>query len=274
MLESLANSGALDEIYDNRKQIFESSESLMRYLNQLEHHNSLNQISLFENSLETNSQLPLLKEVSDWNHEDKLKAEFEACGFYLTTHPIESYLHKLKKLKIINAIELEAKVTQKNSKMYIAGAIVSKKIRSSKRGKYAFIQLSDMTGIIDISVFNEELLLKKNNLLNEGTVIVLKVDARLDENGLRVIAEDILDIQTAVSHIESFFEITINDHGVLESLKQNISSSGKKFNLTITLPTGEEILFSCKKNSKLLIDEDKIHELSKSGKIYVNESCI
>ncbi len=274
MLESLANSGAFDDIYNNRRQIFASSEPLMRHLNQLEHHSSINQITLFENSPDTDSQLPLVKDINDWNLEEKLKAEFEACGFYLTTHPIESYLTRLKKLKIINAIELEAKVTSKSSKMYVAGAIVSKKIRSSKRGKYAFIQLSDMTGIIDISVFNEELLLRKNSLLNEGSVIVLKVDARLDENGLRIIAEDIFDIQSAVANIDSIFEITIKDHDVLPNLKQNLSAKGKKFNLTIHLPGGEEILFSCKKNAKLAIDEDKVHELSKSGKINVIESCI
>lgn len=274
MLESLANAGGFDSILQNRKQIFESSENLMRHLNQLEHHNMVNQINLFGDSSESYSKLPLVENILEWNHEEKLKAEFEACGFYLTTHPIESYLTKLKKLKIINATELEAKISQKSMKFYVAGAIVSKKIRSSKRGKYAFIQLSDMTGIIDISVFNEDLLLRKNNLLNEGSVIVLKVDARMDENGMRIIAEDILDIQAAVANIESFLEITIKDHDVLTNLKQHISPKGKKFNITITLPSGEEILFSCKKNAKLAIDEDKILELSKLGKINVIESCL
>ena len=61
---------------------------------------------------------------------------------------------------------------------------------------------------------------------------------------------------------------------MLLNLKQNLSANGKKFNLTIHLPGGEEILFSCKKNAKLAIDEDKVHELSKSGKINVIESCI
>lgn len=274
LIESLANSGALDSFDINRRQVFENSELLMRQISQIELHNSINQIGLFADDSDYSNNNLVMKEFPIWTLQQKLASEYGACGFYLTTHPVESYAKKLNKLGVVHAVDLESRVGKKSVKLTVAGVIASKKIRSSKRGKYAFLQLSDMTGVMDISVFNEELLYQKNDLLKEGTLVILKVDAKIDENGLRIITDNILSIDEATSNIESVLELKIKDLDCMEIIKNCLSNKGLRFRVILELGSGEQIVLASKAKQQYYIDEEKIDQLSESGKIDVNETCI
>ena len=274
LLESLANSGALDFFEVNRRQVFENSELLMRQISQFELNNSTNQIGLFADDSDYSNTTLAMKDFPNWTHPQKLNAEYNACGFYLTTHPVESFAKKLKKLGVINALDLENRVGEKSVKLTVAGVIASKKIRSSKRGKYAFLQLSDMTGILDISVFNEELLYQKNDLLKEGNLVILKVDAKIDENGLRIVTDNILSIEEAISNIQTVLEFSIKCVDSLKIIKSCLSDKGLKFKIILELDTNEQIIFSTKANHQLFIDEEKLEFLKSCDKIKVIETCI
>ncbi|MDJ1584268.1 MAG: hypothetical protein MRQ11_06315, partial [Candidatus Midichloria mitochondrii] len=91
--------------------------------------------------------------VADWEDRRKLAFEFEALGFYLSAHPLNEYQERLKKLGILsveNVLSLEVKNFYK---CRVAGVVSSKKVKSSKRGKFVFLQITDTTGILDISIF-------------------------------------------------------------------------------------------------------------------------
>src|SRR5581483_2497276 len=66
-----------------------------------------------------------------------------------------------------------------------------RKFKVSDKGRFAFIQLSDMGGIFEVSVFNEGLLAQQRDHLENGKILLIGADAKIDEAGMRLIAQTI-----------------------------------------------------------------------------------
>ncbi len=75
--------------------------------------------------------------------------------------------------------------------MRVAGIVTGRKFKISDKGRFAFIQLSDMGGIFEVSVFNEALLNQQRDLLENGKILFIAADAKIEEAGSRLIAQQI-----------------------------------------------------------------------------------
>ncbi|MDO3382254.1 DNA polymerase III subunit alpha [Gilvimarinus algae] len=111
--------------------------------------------------------------VRPWSMKERLQAENDTLGLYLTGHPIDEYEHEINHLVSTRIANL---TPDKNSQR-IGGLVVASRTMKTKRGDtMAFITLDDRTGRIEIAVFadtfNEcrELLVKDALLLVEGQV--------------------------------------------------------------------------------------------------------
>lgn len=212
-IEFLAKADAFKGMHNNAAQILANIDVILNYM-----HNSSNtmQLILFSNSNDIH-----LNESPEWNIEEKINAEYEALGFYLTEHPLSSYLHKLSKKHITNSID--ALSLNDGGRFSIAGVIISVKIRSSKgRGKYAFIQLSDLNGIIDLSIFNEEILYQSTAILIKGSLIFCEVTVRKTSSGIQNIIEKLCSLEYAVKGIKSYFRIFIKDKKAIPILQNKL----------------------------------------------------
>lgn len=93
-----------------------------------------------------------LADVPDWRPMQRLSEELEAVGFYLLAHPLDSYAGKLKRLKVTRWADLLA--SGRSSNVLLAGTVIGRKERTSAKGsKYAFVQLSDTSGVLQSRVF-------------------------------------------------------------------------------------------------------------------------
>ncbi len=247
MLESLSKAGAFDGIYKNRHELLENAELLIKFANNAAKNKNTQQLGLFGQDSELDTTRPKLITYEEWDFQEMLGAEFGAFGFYLASHPLESYAAKLAKLPLTDSVNVEARATFKGAKLNVAGVIISKKIRSSKKGKYAFLQLSDRSGLLEFSVFNEQLLYKHEDLLQPGSIVYLKVDVRKDDNGLRTVVDEIQDIEFALSHVKTVLEIVITSPESIPQVQSCLSDDGKIVQLKLQLPTGEEVIFGSKK---------------------------
>ncbi len=197
-LEHLILSGAFDELLDNRRQLYESCDLIISHITQASKDRESNQVSLFgevDEPLET-SELPL-KPVEEWEHLEKLNHEQKAIGFYLSSHPMQGYEPMLKSLRVTSSAELEARLPEKYAPVTVAGIVVDKKVKRSARGKFAFLLLSDTTGITDVSIFDEPMLNDPNGLLEKGEMLLIKAEGKSDDNGMRVIAKSISRLEEA-----------------------------------------------------------------------------
>ncbi len=270
MLEGLSKAGAFDDFNKNRRSIFESVEKIISWA-AVQTDNALSkQASLFDDT-DIECKKVSIEEVAPWNTKQMLEAEFNAFGLYLSAHPIEEYLIKLRKINISFANEIDSRVTGKSCKLNFAGVITSKKIKSSARGKFAFIQLSDKTGIFDVSIFDEKQLVQYNesNLLEIGKVIFITADAKKDKNGLRIIVENMMYIEDALKDVKTTLKITIKNKEAINILKESVANIGVPVKLVARFIDGEEVSF--KNNKPIFIDKEKVPILKSLDGLEIKE---
>ena len=251
MLENMAKARAFINLQDSKehdaKVIYENSEVLIRYGTKALQEKQSKQTSLFGSSTDNNFIHPSLEINTSWQYQEALEKEFEALGFYYSSHPLESYSVKLAKMKLTSAVEVAARATKKGVKLAMAGVILSRKIRSSARGKYAFLQLSDPSGIFEASIFDDKLLYEVEDLVEVGCTLYLEVNAKEDENGLRIMIENLRDIKAAAAGVETTISMKIKEFTpeLVDLIIGNLSNEGRVIkSLSLTLHCGSEIFFN------------------------------
>jgi DNA polymerase-3 subunit alpha len=208
--ESLVKSGALDSIHPNRLQLLESIDTIVAFV---QHHNEEKenaQASLFGEAGSAGVPLPRLANVRDFDTQEKLSAEFDAIGFYLSSHPLENYLEFLLPLGITwsenfgEKIRASATFQPKPEKGYqsranngyvpikVAGVVVDKKFKTSQKGRFGFVQLSDPFSLFEISIFDDALIDKSRDMFEAGKAVCAEGEAKLDEfGGVKIIVSKI-----------------------------------------------------------------------------------
>lgn len=226
--EALVKADVLNAIYPNSNELMNNINNLISYANKQYEANASRQISLFGLQNIKQDNMKILKKAKDWTFEEKIQSEYEALGFYLTHHPLEPYIDRLKKLNIVEATDIEIKAKKHPTLINVCGVILSNKIRSGKGGKFSFLQLSDMSGILDISIFNESMLFKHADILKVGGIIYCTVSIRKDDNGLRITIEEIHNIKNILKDIHNEYHIHIDNkidfYTVTEILNDNVAN--------------------------------------------------
>ena len=201
-MESLAKSGAFDNIHKNRKQIHDSCEMLGLYAKSCEEEKNSNQFSLFGDLDNDSTMLPKLVATDDWVGFDRYQKEFEAFGFYLKDHPLDIIKDKLDKKGVTFLEEVEEKVLD-NSIVKMAGVVISTSIKSSDKGRYAYLSVSDPTGLAELSLFNSDLITQHKDWLDdkEHNALVFECHVRKDDSGTRLNIKDFWQIDDYLKNI-------------------------------------------------------------------------
>ncbi len=271
MLENFAKAGVLANIHQNRRQAWEHAEMLIRYGQMVKRDRDSNQQSLFSMFEDgSHSDRPALASAIDWDNRAAATAEFESLGFYLSAHPLERYATRLRKLKIMDAIAIEQHASEKAFKTTVVGVITARKIRSSNRGKYAFIQLSDMSGLLEVSVFSEEVLYKHDNMLQVGKTVYLEVEVRRDNNGMRVIVEKVNDMEEMLRAAPACYHIYITDNVALPELHKRFGKEGVLIKLFARIDRGE-VAFATTQH--LRMSEEDLESLRSINGLEIKEAA-
>lgn len=238
-LEHLIMAGALDTLNPNRRQLYESIDMLIGIQQQAAEERSSNQNSLFGMmESEEPGQHWNLKPCQDWPALERLNYEFQAIGFYLSAHPLDGYAAQLKKSKVTAITDLEEKLELNYKTVQLAGIVTGKKVKISPKGKFAFIQISDASGLAEISVFDEKLLSENGELLETGQMILIRADGKREEGGVRLIAQSIKPFDAMQEGTAAgTLEIDLQSAEALEPLKQAIGEPQEQATtIVISLP--------------------------------------
>jgi DNA polymerase-3 subunit alpha len=214
MLENLALAGAFDGFSANRRQVFEATEMLLRYASAAASERDSQQTTLFDGG-GLNTPRPELSRIEDWPALERLRHEFEAIGFYLSAHPLDAYGEKLGRLGVVTYADLRDGAPGTR----LAGIVIGRQERTSQRGnRFAFVQLSDTSGVYELTVFSE-LLADSRELLEGGTAVLAEVDMQRSEEGLRVNALKFEPLEDAMNLLVPGLRIFVRDAGPLPALK-------------------------------------------------------
>ena len=192
-LEMLARAGAFDVLDGNRARVFEALDALVAYSAAIHEAQSSNQVSLFG---EAGADIPepRLAFRDDWLPVERLTQEHLAIGFYLSGHPLDDYMSALKRRDVLTLTEVTQAAERGPVIKKIAGSVASKQERKSAKGnRFAFVSLSDPTGLYEVTVFSDTLEAARD-LLEPGMNVVLTVKAELEGETLKLLANAVQPI--------------------------------------------------------------------------------
>ncbi len=216
-MEAMVRAGAFDSIETNRASLLASVGLAMEAAEQDERQAS--QESLFGDPSESRSAAFRLVETRPWDMKQRLIEEKTALGFTLSGHLFNAYAHDLQGF---TATPL-AKLAPVQGTVWLAGVIASVRVQMTRRGKMVVVTLDDGTAQVEVTVFNELHDRHRDKLKEDALLVaVCKVQAPRDESfaGLRVSAEDLLDLATLRSRYANNLRLDINGQADARKLKE------------------------------------------------------
>lgn len=248
--EQLAAAGAFDSFAIRRSQAHGAAEVMLRHAQSLAQERASGQTSLFGGPAESSQSLvPELPDIAEWDPLEKLSHEFDAVGFYLSAHPLDSKAAQLERMNIMNIAALNEMVAKQGSAMVdMAGVLLKKNIKVSQKSgnKFAFLQLSDATGIFEVMLFSETLS-RARDYLEEGKTLLLKVMAEQRDEQTRMTAQDVRPLDDALASRLQEVHIHISSDKPLSQLDQLLKVEGKgRVGIKVFVPVREGLLAEIK----------------------------
>jgi DNA polymerase-3 subunit alpha len=244
-LETLIYCGAFDKIELNRRQLINDLDVIISWAQSRAKEKEIGQMNLFDlmsNVAESDSnsndstfeQAPSTPKVEDYPLQEKLKLEKEHLGFYVSDHPLKTVQ---KSAQILSPINLNQLSEQKSRQKICAVVMLNevKKIITQKGSPMAFVQMEDVTGEAEGTVFSDtyeriESLLKENNHL----IVWGKAQARNDKYQLIIEDAELVE-QVKIIMLEVTPEQAVNQSVIhkLKGILQEHSGESHKFKIPV-----------------------------------------
>ncbi len=228
-LENLVRSGATDCLEKNRARLFDGADVVLRHATAAAEERASDQVSLFggdDSQREVRINLPARH---DWSAMDRLQNEFDAIGFYLSSHPLDAYGPALERVGVVESTAVAATLAAKGGtgRINLAGIVGSSRVRTNQRGnRYAFVQMSDRSGVFEITVFSE-VLAEARELLDSGQPLLVRADAKTEEGSVRLIASRIQALDGAMQQAAKGLKVYLKDTGTVTQLKSVLAQHGR-----------------------------------------------
>ncbi|HLZ65173.1 MAG TPA: DNA polymerase III subunit alpha [Aliidongia sp.] len=218
--ENLAKAGAFDGLNPNRAQSFAAAEVIMRQAAAAAEERSTSQLGFFGGAGGITLKKPPLPPVAEWPSMDRLQQEFEAIGFYLSAHPLDPYATALKRLGVVPSGRLVAHLQSgKPGRVRLAGIVGARKERTSAKGnRFAFVGMSDLTGMYEVMLFSE-ILAQARPLLDSGQPLLVTCDAKLEDDNVRLNGQAIDTLDNAAAASSAGLRVVLQDPVAVDALK-------------------------------------------------------
>ena len=264
LLENLICAGAFDKLHPNRAQLFHSADKILKYLGENQNTTQARQKSIFfeEESTDFDVQTALTPAPS-WPLLEELQKEWDAVGFYLSSHPLQAYGKSLERLRLTSSAQVQELALDQNAMdLKMAGVVLSKKERLSKNGsRFAFVTFSDASGVFEVAIFSEHYLPYRDTL-EAGAVFFLRVMGRCEGETRRLTVNSLTPLETLLQEHPCCLQLHIQDAQALEPLKEIVSKAQKgngRLDVVVTRQQGQKILVTLP--TRILITPDIRHSL-------------
>ncbi|WP_405234610.1 DNA polymerase III subunit alpha [Lentisalinibacter salinarum] len=233
-LEALVKAGAMDGIGANRRTLMTLLPEAVKSAEQEARASAAGQDDLFglPTAAPPRPMPQASPQLAEWNEQERLAAEKESLGLYLTGHPFHSVagdarhftsgtLRDITSARPPSTDNGERDYSQSRREVVVAGLIID--IR--KRGNRVTVVLDDDTGRIETSLFSEAFM-ENRHLLVKDRIIVVEGRMRYDEfiDGWTVVAKTVRDIDRVIEerarHLVLSLDVNGSGREVLNSLHE------------------------------------------------------
>ncbi len=212
VLEALIRSGAADSLGPNRASLWHHLGAALHAADQYHRDLAAGQNDLFGLAPEDTepSDIIAVDVKPDWSDRERLSAEKETLGLYLSGHPINEFKDELSNFTHGTLKHVCGKAQsndgfgggfrQRGVPVIAAGLVMAVRYRDIQGRKMAFVTLDDKTGRVEISL-QGELLDSSAHLVRRDDVLVVDGDISPDDfnGGYKIRAREIYDMPMARS---------------------------------------------------------------------------
>ncbi|MCS1351620.1 DNA polymerase III subunit alpha [Mechercharimyces sp. CAU 1602] len=193
VLEALIQAGALDSLSGHRaQQLAMLDEALENGAGMKK--GSRDQMSLFDQSvLPSVPQKYTYEGITPYSEQEKLQAEREMLGLYISAHPLDAVESQLRQ---VSTHTLKEALEEKEGKQVRVGGLLTQvKTITTKRGeKMAFATVEDKVHSIEVILF-PKVYQEVQLLLKEEDPVCVYGSVQVDEKGIRLIAKQLLKVE-------------------------------------------------------------------------------
>jgi DNA polymerase-3 subunit alpha len=244
-LENLAKSGALDALEPDRANALAAAEILTAYAQRAAEDRASAQASLF--GAEEPSVRPSFPKAPSWSAQDRLDAERESVGFYLSGHPLSDFFLESGERYSSIADILEEGETEPRAYL-MAGVLRRVQYRPAMTGgTLAFVSMSDPTGDFEAMVMPEHVELARDRL-EVGKAFVFRGRVRWRDGDLKLAADTFEAVEAAEARTTEDLKVIVKEGAPLELLAQTIAAlpraqagEARPLRLVLKLKDGREI---------------------------------
>ena len=236
ILEAAIKSGTLDSLIPHRHAALAGLTEVMEQLGRKRRDYASQQSALFEVA-EPEAGDGGFPAMAKWSPGECLQAEREVLGFYLTGHPLESYMKHVRGLGDCNLAGLDS--LEDGSQRVVPAGVSSIRPYHTGRGTMAFIQLEDLHGQAPLVCF-AKLYAESAELLqaDEPILVAARLDRSKDEPTL--IAEAIASLDAILPELVDEVRITAAsiawDEMTLARLKSIAQGDRARLSFHVRLP--------------------------------------
>lgn len=219
VIEALIKSGALDEWNVERSMITASLDKALKVAEQENENNQRGQYDLFS-LLDADAPAQEYVQCKPWSETQRLEAEREVLGYYLTGHPADQYRREFGDY-MVPIRQLNPSV---HKKVFICAQVAGIRKILTKRGKkLVILAMDDSTARMDVVVFGE-VFDTFPQALSSGDMLVIEGEIAHDDynGGVKMTAQQLMPIPAARTKFARCMElhITQDSKETLPSLQQ------------------------------------------------------
>lgn len=238
VIESLIKCGAFDSLGAARAQLIAVADKAMEAGAGAQRERSHGQGSLLD-VLEAkgglSQQTEALPAIPEWSPTQRLAAEKETLGFYITGHPLADYRDVIATVAAVVTDRL-ASCQDKETVTVCAIVTAVKEITTKSGDRMAFVTLEDTAGTVEAVAFPE---LYKANLLHlaKGTAVMVKGQVDVGEEVVKLLLAEVsplsdVEVRKAAGGRRnggSAVEITVGEANLSDAVLEQLKSLLLKF---------------------------------------------
>ena len=213
VLESLIRCGAFDFVKATRASLWAALPTALERAQQAQRDRDSGQAALFGGEAELAE--PPLPEVPEWSPSERLAAEKEIIGFYVTGHPLHAHQETLARFATVRADRLDQTV---HGQTVRAGGILNGLTTTkTRRGALmARAALEDLGGTLDVVFFPDVFDRCTDAIRSEGPVFV-EGTLQAESERAELLARDVVRFEEAYARCTGSLQIRVSEEGVTEA---------------------------------------------------------
>ena len=205
VIESLICAGAFDTLQGNRAQQYSEVEHIIDLATTHKKNSLTGQMDLFMSASKdahNNDEFYSFSLLSEWSDKEKLEKEREVIGFYISSHPLETYKKQCSWFSI-ESFETATEKAKTASGEYITlgcGLLKTRKTIVTKKGdRMAFLQFEDMSGGMEVIAFPKTFA-RSEKWFDSYHVFLIKGTMDVSEGAsAKIKAQDIVPIELVLT---------------------------------------------------------------------------